>query len=97
MLCQPYMETIIPIYIQRAIHTCVAVTNPGSHRTKTDSDVKDGKAPYLIRSLIYNMLDILYWCKNLPPKDFKEISLKAIEQAKEQFEKEKNQRKQKNS
>ena len=95
MLCQPYMETIIPIYIQRAIHTCVAVTNPGSHRTKTDSDVKDNKAPYLIR--IYNMLDILYWCKNLPPKDFKEISLKAIEQAKEQFEKEKNQRKQKNS
>lgn len=97
MLCQPYMETIIPVYIQRAIYTCVAVTNPGSHRTKTDSDVKDGKAPYLIRSLIYNMLDILYWCKNLPPKDFKEISLKAIEQAKEQFEKEKNQRKQKNS
>ena len=97
MLCQPYMETIIPVYIQRAIYTCVAVTNPGSHRTKTDSDVKDGKAPYLIRSLIYNMLDILYWCKNLPPKEFKEISQKAIEQAKEQFEKEKNQRKQKNS
>lgn len=97
MLCQPYMETIIPVYIQRAIYTCVAVTNPGSHRTKTDSDVKDGKAPYLIRSLIYNMLDILYWCKNLPPKEFKEISLKAIEQAKDQYEKEKNQRKQKNS
>ncbi len=97
MLCQPYMETIIPVYIQRAIYTCVAVTNPGSHRTKTDSDVKDGRAPYLIRSLIYNMLDILYWCKNLPPKEFKEISLKAIEQAKDQYEKEKNQRKQKNS
>ena len=60
MLCQPYMETIIPVYIQRSIHTCVAITNPGSHRTKTDSDVKDGRAPYLIRSLIYNMLDILY-------------------------------------
>ena len=97
MLCQPYMETIIPIYVQRAIHTCVAVTNPGSHRTKTDSDVKDGRAPYLIRSLIYNMLDILYWCKNLPPKEFKEISLKAIEQAKDLYEKEKKQRKQKNS
>lgn len=97
MLCQPYMETIIPVYIQRSIHTCVAITNPGSHRTKTDSDVKDGRAPYLIRSLIYNMLDILYWCKNLPPKEFKEISLKAIEQAKDQYEKEKNQRKQKNS
>ena len=95
MLGKAYMETIIPVYIQRAIHTCVAVTNPGSHRTKTDSDVKDGKAPYLIRSLIYNMLDILYWCKNLPSKDFKEITLMAIEQAKDQYEKENNLRKQK--
>lgn len=97
MLCQPYMETIIPVYIQRAIHTCVAVTNPGSHRTKTDLDVKDGRAPYLIRSLIYNMLDILYWCKNLPPKEFKDISLKAVEQAKEQYEKNKIKEKQKKS
>lgn len=90
MLCQPYMETIIPIYIQRAIHTCVAVTNPGSHRTKTDSDVKDNKAPYLIRSLIYNMLDILYWCRCLPPEDYKEKSLLAVKQAKEQYEKRRN-------
>lgn len=90
MLCQPYMETIIPIYIQRAIHTCVAVTNPGSHRTKTDSDVKDNKAPYLIRSLIYNMLDILYWCRCLPPEDYKEMSLLAVKQAKEQYEKRRN-------
>lgn len=90
MLCLPYMETIIPVYIQRAIHTCVAVTNPGSHRTKTDSDVKDNKAPYLIRSLIYNMLDILYWCRCLPPEDYKEMSLLAVKQAKEQYEKRRN-------
>ena len=90
MLCKPFMETIIPVYIQRAIHTCVAVTNPGSHRTKTDSDVKDNKAPYLIRSLIYNMLDILYWCRCLPPEDYKEMSLLAVKQAKEQYEKRRN-------
>ena len=93
MLCQPFMEIIIPVYIQRAIHTCVAVTNPGSHRTKTDADVKDGKAPYMIRSLIYNMLDILYWCKCLPPKDFKQTALQAIEQAKVEFDIEQLQRK----
>ena len=86
MLCQQYMETIIPVYIQRAIHTCVAVTNPGSHRTKTDSDVKDNKAPYLIRSLIYNMLDILYWCRCLPSEDYKEMSLLAVKQAEEEYE-----------
>ena len=71
MLCQPYMETIIPVYIQRSIHTCVAITNPGSHRTKTDSDVKDGRAPYLIRSLIYNMLDILTGVKTCLLKNLK--------------------------
>ena len=93
MLCQPFMEKIIPVYVQRAIHTCVAITNPGSHRTKTDADVKDGKAPYLIRSLIYNMLDILYWCRCIPSKDFKQTAILAIEKAKKDFETEQLQRK----
>lgn len=93
MLGQPFMEKIVPVYIQRAIHTCVAITNPGSHRTKTDADVKDGKAPYLIRSLIFNMLDILYWCRCLPSKDFRQIALSAIEQAKKEYDIEQSQRK----
>ena len=93
MLCYPYMEKIIPVYVQRAIHTCVAITNPGSHRTKTDADVKDNKAPYLIRSLIYNMLDILYWCRLLPPKDYRNNTMLAVKQAKEEFELEQKQRK----
>lgn len=93
MLGQPFMEKIIPVYIQRAIHTCVAVTNPGSHRTKTDADVKDGKAPYLIRSQIYNMLDILYWSRCLPTKEFRQTALSAIEQAKKEYDIEQLQRK----
>ena len=97
MLGQQFMEKIIPVYVQRAIHTCVAITNPGSHRTKTDADVKDNKAPYLIRSLIYNMLDILYWCRLLPPKDFRNTTIQAVKQAKEQFELEQKQRKQNRS
>lgn len=95
ILGQRYMEEIIPVYIQRAIHSCVEITNQGSHRLKTDSDVKDNKAPYLVRSLIYNMLDILYWCRLLPPKDFRNTTIQAVKQAKEQFELEQNQRKQK--
>lgn len=86
VLCKRYMEEIIPVYIQRAIHTCVEITNPGSHRSKTDSDVKDNRAPYLIRSLIYNMLDILYWCKNLPSKDMREMVVRAINGAKLQYD-----------
>lgn len=97
MLGQPFMEKILPVYVQRAIHTCVAITNPGSHRTQTDADVKDNKAPYLIRSLIYNMLDILFWCRLLPPKDFRDTTILAVKQAKELFELEQKQRKQKKS
>lgn len=87
MIGKRYMEVIIPVYIQRAIHTCVAVTNPGSHRTKIDKDVANGNAPYLLRSLIYNMLDILYWCRLLPPKEERSFVLRAISEAKRQFKK----------
>ena len=85
MVGQGYMEEIIPVYIQRAIHTCVAVTNPGSHRTKIDKDVAKGNAPYLIRSLIFNMLDVLYWCRLLPPKEERGFVLRAIRDAQKQY------------
>lgn len=86
-LCQVYMEQIIPIYVQRSIHSLVAVTNPGSHRSKTDSDVASGYSPYLIRSLIYEMLNVLCWCKNFIHIDSETIKA-GVEQARLQFEKE---------
>ena len=95
MLGSKYMEELIPVYIQRAIHTCVEVTNPGSHRSETDSDVAKGYAPYLSRSLIYNMLDILYWYKLIPDAN-RESVLLAVKIAKEKFEKEQEKRKNKN-
>ena len=73
----------------QAIHTCVEVTNPGSHRSKTDNDVAKGNAPYLIRSLIYNMLDILYWCKLLTPKEERDTVSLAIQAAKRQYDQKK--------
>lgn len=87
-LCLPYKEAIIPIYIQRSIHSLVAITNPGSHRTETDSNVADGKAPYLVRSLIFEMLNVLYWCRNLHNIE-REMVLAAIGQAKNKYEQEK--------
>ena len=91
-LCEPYMEEIIPIYIQRSIHSLVAITNPGSHRTVTDSDVAIGNAPYLIRSLIYEMLNVLCWCKNTVHVD-RNVVLAGIEIAKKQYELKKEARK----
>ena len=87
-LCQGYMEEIIPIYIQRSIHSLVAVTNPGSHRSEIDKDVANGNAPYLIRSLIFEMLNILYWCRNLNDINPDNVK-KCIEIVKYKFEQKK--------
>lgn len=86
MVGKPFMQLIIPVYIQKSLHSCVAITNPGSHRTETDKDVAIGRSPYLIRSLIYEMLNILYWCKFLPGTEFAHITKAAVLQAKEKFE-----------
>lgn len=85
----PNMSDIIPVYIQRSMHTCVEVTNPGSHRTECDSAVKDGKAPYLVRSMTYDLLNILYWCKDLPPERDREKTAQWVKQCVEAFEKKK--------
>ena len=86
MLGSGYMREFIPGYIQRSIHTCVEVTNTGSHRMDTDSFVKFGKAPYLLRSLTYDMLNVLHWCKDLPNKEDRDSTLKRVMEAKEKAE-----------
>lgn len=86
-ICQPYKEEIIPVYIQRSIHSLVAITNPGSHRTVTDDDVAKGTALYLLRSLIFEMLNVLYWCRKMSHIE-KDLVLAAIELAKNRYEQE---------
>ena len=90
-----YMEEIIPVHVQRCIHSLVDITNPGSHRTKIDSDVASGKAPYLIRTLIYEMLNVLCWGKVLNVIDDPETVRKAIDIAKYNYEKKFEERKNK--
>jgi hypothetical protein len=94
-LGQRYMEEIIPVHVQRCIHSLVDVTNPGSHRTKIDSDVASGKTPYLIRTLIYEMLNVLCWGKVLNVIDDPETVRKAIDIAKFNHEKKVEERKNK--
>lgn len=59
----------VPINIKRNIHSLVAITNEGSHWGVANSMVAEGKAPYLLRSLIYEMLNVLYWCKDVVNKE----------------------------
>lgn len=58
----------IPEYIQRAFHTLTRVVQDGSHcsadmqhRLMVDKDVSNLKAPYLLRSSIYELCNILIW------------------------------------
>ncbi len=60
------LQEFVPIHIQRSIHSLSDITNPGSHRSELDDIVKSGYAPYLLRSTVFELLNVLYWCKSLP-------------------------------
>lgn len=61
----------IPIYVKRSSFACVSVNQPGSHYTDIDEAIINGYAPYVTRSLIYELLNILYWCASLDTKTFR--------------------------
>ena len=71
-LGQRWLQVLIPIYIQRSIHSCVEICNPGSHRTEIEMAIKEGRAPYVLNSTVFELLNILYWCKNLEKLPSKE-------------------------
>ena len=68
---------------------------PDFNTTKIDSDVASGKTPYLIRTLIYEMLNVLCWGKVLNAIDDPELVKKAIDIAKYNHEKKVEERKNK--
>ena len=59
------MLEVIPAYIQRSFHSAVTIANEGSHRLKIDEDTKDGTAPYLVQSTVFELLNILVWLQTL--------------------------------
>lgn len=60
-LCMGEMDKYVPEYIQRAVHSLVSISNEGSHRLTTNDHVKTGLAPYLTRSLTFELLSVLHW------------------------------------
>lgn len=57
-------DKTIPEYIKRSFHTCVRIGHEGSHYGDNKRN-----APYLTKSLIYCLLNILDWCKDLEKKN----------------------------
>lgn len=58
------MQTFVPVYIQRNIHSVVQIAQEGSHRLSIDKDVTDGKCPYLLKSTVFELLNVLLWFKD---------------------------------
>lgn len=57
-------DSRVPVYIQRSIHSVVVASQNGSHRLAIDRDVASGKAPYLLASSTFELLNVLLWYKN---------------------------------
>lgn len=55
-------HTSIPKHIQRLIDSATVISQEGSHiKSQTYKDIVSGKAPYIIRSTINDLLNIILW------------------------------------
>ena len=62
----PKLNDYIPVYIQRNLFSLVTLANEGSHRQVTDQAVKNGSAPFLVSSTIFELMNVLIWSLQLP-------------------------------
>ena len=52
----------IPEYVKRSFHRCCSVSNEGSHLSEIDNLIGKNKVPYVNVTLIYDLLNVIYWC-----------------------------------
>lgn len=84
---------IVPIHVARSLHFCVEVCNNGSHADEITAYIVSGEAPYLNKSLLLNLLNILHWCPSLQRYEKEELKKKVIQYQQEtRAEKEKRRR-----
>ena len=60
----------VPVFVQRCLYSCVSTANSGSHNTDVDNTIRNSNAPYVTKTLIYDLLNILHWCALLDEKTF---------------------------
>lgn len=56
-------ESILPTVISNYLKSILFATHDGSHRGKTDAHINELKTPYLFKSLLFQLLDVLVWFK----------------------------------
>jgi hypothetical protein len=58
---QHLKETHLPILIASSLRSILAITQAGSHRSNIDLHVKTIKTPFLFKSVLFQLLDVLTW------------------------------------
>lgn len=56
-------DTHLPMLIASSLRSILSITQAGSHRSNIDLHVKNIKTPYLFRSVLFQLLDVLTWFK----------------------------------
>ena len=56
-------ETHLPSHIASSLRSLLSITQSGSHRSSIDLHVKTIKTPYLFKSMLFQLFDILTWFK----------------------------------
>ena len=56
-------ETHLPLLIASSLRSILSITQAGSHRSNIDLHVKTIKTPYLFRSVLFQLFDVLTWFK----------------------------------
>ncbi len=56
-------ETHLPQQVASHIRSILSITQAGSHRSNIDMFVKQLRTPYLFKSVLYQLMDVLVWFK----------------------------------
>lgn len=76
------MGEIIPLHIQRLMFFLVDYSNSGSHRFLPITElIRSGDAPYVNRTAVHALLNILQWLSTLPLPDSDEMDILAVKAA----------------
>ncbi len=75
-LCDSKMQKYIAPYVQESIRFILRCTQVGSHYGTPDSDMRNGNAPFLFRSLFFSLATVLLWWKQFIDSDYDKEELK---------------------
>lgn len=75
-LCDNNMQQYIPPYVQESLRHILRCTQEGSHYGVADTDMRNGIAPFLFRSLFFSLSTVLVWWKRFVDSDFNKDTLR---------------------